>query len=158
MIILDQLLPMQDSLYFHSERDDVSPFYGDIAILPSSVAVLPPGPAETFFMAGVDTIVISGFDAEFRTRSYGSSLQEMVNLNDTIIVAQTISAFLASELELGIVPIINAVYLNSLLDCLAINGTCSVIEDVLSMEDGYITHRLEGHPLDMVTTTLSVVC
>ena len=80
---------MQDSLYFHSERDDVSPFYGDIAILPSSVAVLPPGPAETFFMAGVDTIVISGFDAEFRTRSYGSSLQEMIHLNDTMIVAQT---------------------------------------------------------------------
>ena len=131
-------------------------FHGDVDILPSTVAKLPPGPAETFFQAGVDTIVISGFDSEYVTRSYGSALQEEIDWNSTLPVAQTIASFLASQLEVA-VPSVNGTYLESLINCLARDGQCEVIEDVLGFSQGYLTRQLQGRPLDLVTTTYSVL-
>ena len=156
MIILDQLLPMKSSLYFHSEEASLPIFHGDVDILPSTVAKLPPGPAETFFQAGVDTIVISGFDSEYVTRSYGSALQEEIDWNSTLPVAQTIASFLASQLEVA-VPSVNGTSLESLINCLARDGQCEVIEDVLGFSQGYLTRQLQGRPLDLVTTTYSVL-
>lgn len=156
MIILDQLLPMKDSLYFHSEEASLPVFHGDVDILPSTVAKLPPGPAETFFQAGVDTIVISGFDSEYVTRSFGSALQEDIDWNSTLPVAQTIASFLASQLEVT-VPSVNGTYLENLINCLARNGQCEVIEDILGFSHGYLTQQLQGRPLDLVTTTYSVL-
>lgn len=146
---------MKDSLYFHSEEGSVPAFHGDVDILPSSVAILPPGPAETFFSAGVDTIVISGFDSEYQTRSFGSALQEDINWNSTLAVAQTIASYLASQLEVR-VPSVNGTYLTSLINCLARDGQCDIIEGILGFPKGYITGQLQGRPLDLVTATYSV--
>ena len=147
---------MKDSLYFHTETTSLPIFHGDVDILPSTVTKLPPGPAETFFLAGVDTVVISGFDSEFVTRSYGSVLQEDINWNSTLAVAQTIASFLASQLGVDI-PTINGTYLESLINCLARDGQCEVIEELLDFPKGYITQQLQGRPLDLVTSTFSVV-
>ena len=139
--MLDQLLPYQSALYLHSETA-ANPL--DLpSILPSSVAGLPPGPAHTFFQAGInDTYVISGYDTVFAS-GYMSALPQQVQLTQAVEVANTLAASILSLLEPAI-PVeahVNSTYLNDLLSCFAMNGQCGIIEEMLGLDAGYVTSR-----------------
>lgn len=161
MIVLDSLLPLRSSLFFHAEPDcPLAPFEGALAIQPSTVAKLPPGTAESFYQAGVrNTVVISGFDDAFADPHAGSVFQEAVTAAQVLPVASTILAFAAQQLGISSThaTAINSTYLESVLGCLAVNGSCTVLESVLDYKEGSITNRLGGVPLDKFCGVLEVL-
>lgn len=53
-------------------------------------------------------------------------------------------------------PAINGTYLESVLRCLAVDGSCAVLESVLGYEPDSITHRLGGVPVDKFCGVLEV--
>lgn len=75
--MLDRLLPLRTSLFFHAEPDcPLARFDAALPIQPSAVAKLPPGTAESFYQAGVRrTVVISGYDDAFAEPHPGSVFQ-----------------------------------------------------------------------------------
>ena len=143
MIILDQLLPMAEALYFHSEAATPAPFHHSLSILPSTERLLPPGTAESFFAAGVRNVtVITGYDTHF-VGNWASALQPALNTSAVLPIASTLLQYILSELRLNAPEAaINATYLEELVQCLAVDGTCAVMERLLGSEDGAITSQL----------------
>lgn len=158
MIVLDQLFPLNQSLFFHAEPElSLSPFAGTLSIQPSSVRHLPPGTGESFYQAGVhSTVVITGYDASFVNTHYGSVLSSEVVSSEVEKVASTILEYVVHQLGVPQPPSINGTYLQGVLNCLAINGTCDVLERVLGYAEGAITKRLDGKPVDKDSGTLEV--
>mgnify|MGYP006903063434 FL=1 len=146
MFVLDQLLP-STQLYLHHEAD-ATPLDLTPSILPSSSVGLPPGPAQTFYQAGVrDVYVISGYDMTFAP-GYGGSLPETMELNQVVPVANTLAREIVTLLE----PAepspavqVNATYLDGLLACLQRDGSCGLLETTLNMELGSVTKRLRSY-------------
>ena len=104
--MLDRLLPLRTSLFFHAEPDcPLARFDAALPIQPSAVAKLPPGTAESFYQAGVRrTVVISGYDDAFAEPHPGSVFQEPVTAAQVAPIASTILAFalmLRPPLSLG---------------------------------------------------------
>lgn len=145
VIVLDQLFPYQSSLYLHSEAA-AAPLNLP-SILPSSVQGLPPGPAHTFFQAGInDTYVISGYDATFAP-GYMSALPLRIQLSQAVEVANTLAAGIVSLLE-PTEPVevhVNSTYLDDLLSCFAVNGQCGIMEEMLGLDVDSITNRQGSH-------------
>ena len=146
MFVLDQLLP-STQLYLHHEAD-ATPLDLTPSILPSSSVGLPPGPAQTFYQAGVrDVYVISGYGMTFAP-GYGGSLPETIELNQVFPVANTLAREIVTLLE----PAepspavqVNATYLDGLLACLQRDGSCGLLETTLNMELGSVTKRLRSY-------------
>lgn len=189
MIVLDRLLPLRTSLFFHAEPDcPLARFDAALPIQPSAVAKLPPGTAESFYQAGVRrTVVISGYDDAFAEPHPGSVFQEPVTAVQVAPIASTILAFSLQQLGINAtsttlsgvtatstslsgvtatstslsevsptLPAINGTYLESVLRCLAVDGSCAVLESVLGYEPDSITHRLGGVPVDKFCGVLEV--
>ena len=177
MIVLDRLLPLRTSLFFHAEPDcPLARFDAALPIQPSAVAKLPPGTAESFYQAGVRrTVVISGYDDAFAEPHPGSVFQEPVTAAQVAPIASTILAFALQQLGVNAtrasevagtsttifdvaatLPAINGTYLESVLRCLAVDGSCAVLESVLGYEPDSITHRLGGVPVDKFCGVLEV--
>ena len=189
MIVLDRLLPLRTSLFFHAEPDcPLARFDAALPIQPSAVAKLPPGTAESFYQAGVRrTVVISGYDDAFAEPHPGSVFQEPVTAAQVAPIASTILAFSLQQLGINAtsttlsgvtvtstslsgvtatstslsevsptLPAINGTYLESVLRCLAVDGSCAVLESVLGYEPDSITHRLGGVPVDKFCGVLEV--
>lgn len=158
MIVLDQLLPLNHSLFFHAEPElSLSPFAGTLSIQPSSVRRLPPGTGESFYQAGVRaTVVITGYDASFANTHYGSVFSPEVVSEEVEKVASTVLEYVAHQLGVPQPPSINGTYLQGVLNCLAINGTCDVLERVLDYAEGALTKRLDGKPVDKDCGALEV--
>lgn len=189
MIVLDRLLPLRTSLFFHAEPDcPLARFDAALPIQPSAVAKLPPGTAESFYQAGVRrTVVISGYDDAFAEPHPGSVFQEPVTAAQVAPIASTILAFALQQLGINAtsttlsgvtatstslsgvtatstslsevsptLPAINGTYLESVLRCLAVDGSCAVLESVLGYEPDSITHRLGGVPVDKFCGVLEV--
>ena len=189
MIVLDRLLPLRTSLFFHAEPDcPLARFDAALPIQPSAVAKLPPGTAESFYQAGVRrTVVISGYDDAFAEPHPGSVFQEPVTAAQVAPIASTTLAFSLQQLGINAtsttlsgvtatstslsgvtvtstslsevsptLPAINGTYLESVLRCLAVDGSCAVLESVLGYEPDSITHRLGGVPVDKFCGVLEV--
>ena len=187
MIVLDRLLPLRTSLFFHAEPDcPLARFDAALSIQPSAVAKLPPGTAESFYQAGVRrTVVISGYDDAFAEPHPGSVFQEPVTAAQVAPIASTILAFALQQLGVNAtrasevtgtstslsgvtatstslsevsptLPAINGTYLESVLRCLAVDGSCAVLESVLGYEPDSITRRLGGVPVDKFCGVLEV--
>ena len=199
MIVLDRLLPLRTSLFFHAEPDcPLARFDAALPIQPSAVAKLPPGTAESFYQAGVRrTVVISGYDDAFAEPHPGSVFQEPVTAAQVAPIASTILAFALQQLGVNAtstslsgvtatstslsevtatstslsgvtatstslsevsptLPAINGTYLESVLRCLAVDGSCAVLESVLGYEPDSITRRLGGVPVDKFCGVLEV--
>ena len=187
--MLDRLLPLRTSLFFHAEPDcPLARFDAALSIQPSAVAKLPPGTAESFYQAGVRrTVVISGYDDAFAEPHPGSVFQEPVTAVQVAPIASTILAFAMQQLGVNAtstslsevtatstslsgvtatstslsevsptLPAINGTYLESVLGCLAVDGSCAVLESVLGYEPDSITHRLGGVPVDKFCGVLEV--
>lgn len=187
--MLDRLLPLRTSLFFHAEPDcPLARFDAALPIQPSAVAKLPPGTAESFYQAGVRrTVVISGYDDAFAEPHPGSVFQEPVTAVQVAPIASTILAFSLQQLGINAtsttlsgvtatstslsgvtatstslsevsptLPAINGTYLESVLRCLAVDGSCAVLESVLGYEPDSITHRLGGVPVDKFCGVLEV--
>lgn len=185
--MLDRLLPLRTSLFFHAEPDcPLARFDAALPIQPSAVAKLPPGTAESFYQAGVRrTVVISGYDDAFAEPHPGSVFQEPVTAAQVAPIASTILAFALQQLGVNAtrasevtgtstslsgvtatstslsevsptLPAINGTYLESVLRCLAVDGSCAVLESVLGYEPDSITHRLGGVPVDKFCGVLEV--
>lgn len=187
--MLDRLLPLRTSLFFHAEPDcPLARFDAALPIQPSAVAKLPPGTAESFYQAGVRrTVVISGYDDAFAEPHPGSVFQEPVTAAQVAPIASTILAFSLQQLGINAtsttlsgvtvtstslsgvtatstslsevsptLPAINGTYLESVLRCLAVDGSCAVLESVLGYEPDSITHRLGGVPVDKFCGVLEV--
>lgn len=187
--MLDRLLPLRTSLFFHAEPDfPLARFDAALPIQPSTVAKLPPGTAESFYQAGVRrTVVISGYDDAFAEPHPGSVFQEPVTAAQVAPIASTILAFSLQQLGVNdtstslsgvtatstslsevtttstslsevspTLPAINGTYLESVLGCLAVDGSCAVLESVLGYEPDSITHRLGGVPVDKFCGVLEV--
>lgn len=187
--MLDRLLPLRTSLFFHAEPDcPLARFDAALPIQPSAVAKLPPGTAESFYQAGVRrTVVISGYDDAFAEPHPGSVFQEPVTAAQVAPIASTILAFALQQLGINAtsttlsgvtatstslsgvtatstslsevsptLPAINGTYLESVLRCLAVDGSCAVLESVLGYEPDSITHRLGGVPVDKFCGVLEV--
>ena len=142
--MLDQLLPLNHSLFFHAEPElSLSPFPGTLSIQPSSVRRLPPGTGESFYQAGVrSTLVITGYDASFANTHYGSVFSPEVVSEEVEKVASTVLEYVVHQLG---VP-----------QPLSINGTCDVLERVLDYAEGALTKRLDGKPVDKDCGALEV--
>lgn len=185
--MLDRLLPLRTSLFFHAEPDcPLARFDAALPIQPSTVAKLPPGTAESFYQAGVRrTVVISGYDDAFAEPHPGSVFQEPVTAAEVAPIASTILAFALQQLGVNAtrasevtgtstslsdvtgtsttifdvaatLPAINGTYLESVLGCLAVDGSCAVLESVLGYEPDSITRRLGGEPVDKFCGVLEV--
>ena len=167
--MLDRLLPLRTSLFFHAEPDfPLARFDAALPIQPSTVAKLPPGTAESVYQAGVRrTVVISGYDDAFAEPHPGSVFQEPVTAVQVAPIASTILAFAMQQLGVNdtttslsgvtaTLPAINGTYLESVLRCLAVDGSCAVLESVLGYEPDSITHRLGGVPVDKFCGVLEV--
>ena len=187
--MLDRLLPLRTSLFFHAEPDcPLARFDAALPIQPSAVAKLPPGTAESFYQAGVRrTVVISGYDDAFAEPHPGSVFQEPVTAVQVAPIASTILAISLQQLGINAtsttlsgvtatstslsgvtatstslsevsptLPAINGTYLESVLRCLAVDGSCAVLESVLGYEPDSITHRLGGVPVDKFCGVLEV--
>ena len=145
VIVLDQLFPYQSSLYLHNEPS-AAPLNLP-SILTSSVPGLPPGPAHSFFQAGINnTYVISGYDASFAA-GYMSALPVHVPLSQAVEVANTLVTNIISLLEPteSVEVHVNSTYLNELLSCFAGNGQCGIIEEILGLKPDSLTNRQGNH-------------
>ena len=170
MIVLDHLFSSSDELFLHAEDDtSLPPLNTTIPIQVSSVAKLPPGIGESFFMAGVrNTTVLSGYDDHYESL-YGTSFAFLgeESIPSVRAIADSVSSYLASVLigEPTDLPV-SVDYLQDLLHCLAIDGKCGIIEKSLGIKENKITEslrlgagaesRIDGHPIDKYAGTYFV--
>lgn len=159
MIILDQLLPMKDSLYFHSEPGiSIEPFSSILSIQPSSVQKIPPGTGESFYQAGItNTVVITGYDDVFETKYFGSIYHESIDDSKLQAISKTILDFILREIGITESTEIDTDYLTSVYQCFAVNGNCTVIEDLMGYKRDSITSQLKNKPINKFVGTYNVM-
>lgn len=158
VIILDQLLPMHDRLFFHYESDVmIPPFSSVLSIEPSTVHMIPPGTGESFYQAGIkNTVVITGYDNQFTNPYYGSVYHEEIAEEKVNAITATLLDYILTELDLKGAASVNQIYLHSLLQCFSIDGNCTVIEEVMNYQAGSITKQLKGKPINKFVGTYHV--
>ena len=82
------------------------------------------------------------------------------SLSEVTATSTSLSGVTATSTSLSEVsptlPAINGTYLESVLRCLAVDGSCAVLESVLGYEPDSITRRLGGVPVDKFCGVLEV--
>lgn len=158
VILLDQLLPMEKHLYFHTESEVPSSLFEDVvSIHPATNALIPPGPGESFYQAGIaNTVVITGYDTVFSNNYLGSVYHDPIDVNKTEAIANTLLHFVLHELNVNATINVESEMLLSLLDCLSINGNCTVMETIMSYETDSITSQLNHKPMNKFAGTYHV--
>ena len=139
VIVLDQLWNPDTLLYSHVENiTSVHKF------IEEGVSAIPPGIGESFVQAGIQNVdVITGFDKEYQDY-YGTSIRSINETAFPAIVENThvLLEELLWKLNVNRTVEVDETYLEQLLLCFVVNGTCAVIEQELSLKQNIITDQL----------------
>lgn len=136
--MLDQLMSHSGELYSHSETSI------DHHHIRKGRSMIPPGIGESFIqdtLVAVD--VVTGYNEEYHPY-YGSSLNTVGDESFPVILNVTNTLLNEFVWKMGITShvTVDEDYLKQLVVCLAMNGTCSIIENVLGLKKNSITHSL----------------
>lgn len=138
VIVFDQLWTPEGQFYSHAE---IPTLHNHVE---EGVSMIPPGIGESFMQAGLQNVdVISGFNDEYQDY-YGSSIH---SLNETAFPAiientRVLLSELLWKLNVNETVEIEEAYLEQLLSCFVLNGTCTVIEQALAFKQNGITNQL----------------
>ena len=158
VILLDQLLPAGEQLFFHSEQEfQLLTFESKMTIQPATNALIPPGTGESFYQAGVtNTVVITGYDTVFSNSYLGSIFWDEIEEEKVGGIADTVFDFVLKSIGVEANSEVDKGYLNLLLQCLSLNGNCTVIESLMGYQAGMITKQLNNKPMNKFAGTYNV--
>lgn len=138
MIVLDQLMSQSGVLYSHSETS-INHQY-----IQKGRSMIPPGIGESFIQdTHLPVDVVTGYNEEYHPY-YGSSLNAVGDESFPVLLNVTNTLLNEFVWKMGITShvTVDEEYLKQLVVCLAMNGTCSIIEKVLGLKEDSITHSL----------------
>lgn len=138
VIVLDQLMSSSGELYSHAETS-INHHH-----IKKGRSIIPPGIGESFIQdTSLPVDVITGYDEEYQPY-YGSSLNVVGEESFPIIlnITDTLLTEILWKLDVSSSVSVDKEYLKQLVMCLAMNGTCSIIENVLGLKKDSITQSL----------------